>query len=346
VYEVKNGKIVIWTILIFLVVLGFVFLWLIREVLILMFISILLSSGIEPVVRWLRAHSPFNRSISILLIYILIFGLLGLLLFLIIPPLVAETQRLGRILINPESARQAISSIEVEFLRNAATTVYEVVAEFVRNFRFDTQYITLGLSIVQIVFSGLTVFVIGFYWSTERSRFKRFVVGLFAVERRADLNTAWQAVEEKLGAWVRGQLIVMLITGVITGIGYSIMGLNFAFPLAVFAALTELIPVIGPYIGGAPAVLVALTQSPVLVIAVVIFIGIFQVVEGNVLVPRVMESAVGISALTVIVGVLIGSALMGITGALLAVPIAATVQVLIMQILPRKNELENPELAP
>ncbi len=169
--------------------------------------------------------------------------------------------------------------------------------------------------------------VIAFYWLTERSSFKRFVFSLVPVDKKARARLLWDSVEEKLGAWVRGQLALMIFIGVLAGIGYTIMGLNFALALAVFAGLTELIPLVGPYLGGAPAILVALTQSLNLALVVIGYIVVLQLVEGNVLVPRIMEKAVGVSPLTVIVGILIGATLAGIGGALLAVPIAAAIQV-------------------
>jgi predicted PurR-regulated permease PerM len=133
----------------------------------------------------------------------------------------------------------------------------------------------------------------------------------------------------------------MLFIGILAGIGYTIMGLKFAFALAVFAGLAELIPIIGPFLGGAPAVLVALTQDLTTTIIVVIYIVILQLVEGNVLVPRIMEKAVGVSPLTVIIGILIGSTIAGIGGALLAVPVAATVQVLVNSLLSYYSETNN-----
>jgi predicted PurR-regulated permease PerM len=318
-----------WAAGVFLVAIGFGFLWLIRNVLFLIFISLLVATGIEPVVNWLRKKGPFSRSTGILTIYLLVFGLLALVLFLAIPPLAQEGQQLVAKFSDPQQLKILIANIDNEFLRNIATSAYENAGSLLQNAQVSAQAVNIGLGIFEVLFSFGTVLVIVFYWLNEKSTLKRFIFSRMDNDRKMYWDTLWDNVEKKLGAWMRGQLLMMLFIGVMAGIGYTIMGVKFAFALAVIAGLTELIPLIGPYIGGAPAVLVALTQSLTLAIIVLVFIVILQLIEGNILVPRVMESAVGVSPLTVIIGILIGTTLGGVGGALIAVPLAAAVQVMI-----------------
>ncbi len=320
-------KIAIWTATAILVVLGFIFLWLIRNVLFLVFLSILLATGIEPLVNRLR-KGPFNRSTGILIVYTFIMALIGLLLFLSIPPLIEEGNRLLASFADRAGTQTTISRIDNSFVRNAASQGYDAIYDLSRNFKFNAETLTIGLTVLEVIFSFVTVFVIAFYWLTERTFVKRFAFSLVPDDQRSNARLLWQNIESKLGAWARGQLFLMLFIGVLAGLGYAIMGLKYALVLAVFAAITELIPLVGPYIGGAPAVLVALTQDPVLALVVLVYIVVIQLIEGNILVPRIMNSAVGVTPLTVIVGILVGSALAGIAGALLAVPIAATIQVI------------------
>ncbi len=341
--HIRAKHIAIWTATIILVLLGFEFLWLIRSVLFLMFLSILLATGIEPVVKWLR-KGPFNKGTGILFVYTLIFGTIALLLFLTIPPLLGEVQRLIAGFTNPEAAKASISGIDNEFIRGIATQFYNAGSSILGNIGpAPDKAITLGLSFFESVFSGFTVFVLAFYWLTELPLIKRLIFSFIREDRRARGRLLWDSVEEKLGAWVRGQLILMLFIGVLASIGYSIMGLKYAFALAVFAGLAEVIPLVGPYIGGAPAVLIALTQSPTLAIIVAVYIVVIQLVEGNVLVPRIMQREVGVTPLTVILGILIGSTLLGIGGALLAVPIAAAVQVVFNNILSFSSDASTPQ---
>ncbi len=325
--KITPGKIALWSATIILVVLGFVFLWLIRSTLFVVFLSILFATGIEPVVRWLR-RGPFTRSTGILAVYTLIMGAFALLLYLTIPPLIDEANRLIANFTNPESAKASIAQIDNSFFRDITTQIYNAFNDMSRNFKFNADTLSIGLTVLEALFSGITVFVIAYYWLTERTMLKRFVFSLIPEQKRPNARTLWVNVEDKLGAWTRGQLLLMVFIGVLAGVGYTIMGLKYALVLAVFAGITELIPLVGPYIGGAPAVLIALTQNVALAIIVAVYILVLQLVEGNVLVPRIMNNALGVTPLTVIIGILVGSTLAGIAGALLAVPIAATIQVI------------------
>jgi len=317
-----------WATGVFLVALGFCFLWLIRNVLFLFFVSLLVATGIEPLVNWLRKKGPFNRSTGILAIYFLVFGLLALILFLALPPLGREGQQLVSKFSDPQQLRNLINNINNEFFQNIASSAYENAGSLLQNAQVSAQAINIGLGIFEVLFSFGTILVIVFYWLNEKATIRRYIFARMPQDQQAHWSDLWDSVEKKLGAWMRGQLTMMLFIGVMAGIGYLILGLKFAFALAVIAGLTEVIPLIGPYIGGAPAVLVALTQSVTLALLVVIFIVVLQLIEGNILVPRVMESAVGVSPLTVIIGILIGTTLAGIGGALIAVPIAAAIQVI------------------
>jgi predicted PurR-regulated permease PerM len=140
-------------------------------------------------------------------------------------------------------------------------------------------------------------------------------------------------VEEKLGGWVRGQLLLMLAIGVMAAIGYAVLGLPNPVLLGVAAGLFEIVPMIGPFLAFAPAVLVALAIDPPRAIAVLVYALVIQQIESNVLVPRVMGRTVGVSPLTVLLGILVGSSLAGIPGAFLAVPLAGALQVILAHVL-------------
>jgi len=166
-------------------------------------------------------------------------------------------------------------------------------------------------------------------------------------DRRAGVRDGWNEVEARLGQWARGQLVLMAAIGIGTGIAYSLLGLPAALLLGLIAALTEVIPIVGPLIGAIPAVLVATTISPQ---AVVLTLGIYlilQLIEGNILVPIVMRNTVGISPFLVILSVLAGAAAGGFIGALLAVPIAATAEILLEGLQAREVPVaQDPTAAP
>ena len=136
---------------------------------------------------------------------------------------------------------------------------------------------------------------------------------------------------------MRGQLTLMATMGVMTGIAYSLLGVPGALLLALIAAITEAIPIIGPLLGAIPAVLVAATVSPELALIVAGIYVVLQFVEGNVLVPIIMRNAVGISPLLILVSLLIGAAAGGFIGAFLAVPVAASLEIVLQRLQAREE---------
>ena len=337
-------RVALYTMAIVLVLVGFAFVWTIRNVIFLIFLSILLATAIEPLVKRLR-RGPFSKGQGILIVYSVIILMLAGLLFLTIPPLVDEATRIVSNF--PQyitDARTWANTKLGEPLRGSVLSVLDTLSgkpatgegtKLPAN--VPESALGIGLSVLEAVFSFVTVFVIAFYWLTERPTIKRSVIMVAPNKRRNMFREVWDAVEEKLGGWVRGQLLLMIFIGVADAIFYTIFGLHYALVLAVFAGLAEIIPIIGPYVGGVPAILVALTQGADTALIIAAYIVVVQLIEGNLLVPRIMERSVGVSPLTVIVGILIGSTLAGIAGALVAVPIAAAIQVTIVTINARNN---------
>jgi predicted PurR-regulated permease PerM len=195
------------------------------------------------------------------------------------------------------------------------------------------QVIEAGATFAHTLVSFFTVFVLAYYWLVERPSIKRVILRTVPVRQARSVNTVWMEVEERLGGWVRGQLILMLAIGSMAAVGYFFLGLPNPILLGVAAGLFEIIPMIGPFLAFAPAVLVALAVDPTRALAVVGFALVIQQIESNVLVPRVMGRTVGISPLTVLLGILVGTALAGLPGAFLAVPLAAALQVILAHVL-------------
>jgi predicted PurR-regulated permease PerM len=250
-----------------------------------------------------------------------------------------------------EDLRPTVEAWQLVALREAGIVLLDRAGSLVQNPGRppEDQVVEAGATALHAVFGFVTIFVLAFYWMVERPSIKRGLLRLVPAKRARDVNRVWTEIEEKLGGWVRGQIILMLAIGVMAGVGFAVLGLPNPILLAVFAALTEVIPIVGPVIGGAPAVLVALAIDPVLAIVTVIYIVIIQQIENHVLVPRVMGRSVGVSPLAVILGILIGSALYGLPGAFLAVPVAGAIQVILAYLLrtedPEKSDEEAKEAA-
>jgi predicted PurR-regulated permease PerM len=326
-------------------------------VLLLVFIAIMLATAIEPVVNNLR-RGPFSRSQGILLVYTGIFAVLVIIAWLIIPVFITQIgEVMDNLPTNIKNFQEWAATVHTPFLRdqaaNAANALNQVFsstqgAPTTAPAEQVASVSSVVLSLAEGFLSVIVVFVMAFYWMTERTHIKRWMVSLLPADRGNRVRRVWDEIEVTVGSWVRGQLTLMGLIGLISAVGYFGIGVRYWPALALFIAIAEAIPMVGPYIGTAPAVLIALTQpendglmsllgvaplNPLLRAGlVVVFAIILQTVEGNILLPRVMRNAVGISPLTVLLSLLIGAALAGLAGALLAVPLAGALQVVIIDL--------------
>jgi predicted PurR-regulated permease PerM len=155
------------------------------------------------------------------------------------------------------------------------------------------------------------------------------VLAFLPMARRAGARQAWNDVEDRLGRWVRAQLTLMALMGVATGIAYSLLGLPAALVLGLAAGLLEAVPIVGPLLGAVPALVVAATVRPELILAVAATYAVVQIAESNVVMPMVMSSSLGLSPFIVLVAVLFGAVLGGGAGAYLAIPIAASAEIVL-----------------
>ncbi|MDP9362856.1 MAG: AI-2E family transporter [Chloroflexota bacterium] len=332
-----------------LFVLGLVWLLIqVRSILLLLILGILLAAAVEPLVNRLRRRG-FSRGQGILAVYAGIFAVLGLAGYLIVPELYEQGQQFwSNVPTLLQDFRQQSATSANGFIRTAGTTALDRAIDLYNNpsetVRLQAVQVTEAISVVTsvfgILFTTVSVMIVAFYWMTEKALIKRLVLGLFPLERRDRAHDLWDQIEGKLGGWARGQLILMIVIGVLSTIAYSplVLDLEFWFLLGIFAGLTELIPFVGPVIGGALAVVVALTDSWQKALIVVAFVAVLQQVEGSYLVPRIMRDAVGLTPLTVFLALLVGGALGGPVGAVLAIPVAAAIQVLVQNLLRSREE--------
>lgn len=184
------------------------------------------------------------------------------------------------------------------------------------------QAAAVGLGIV-------SMFVIGFYWLMEKRLIRQLLLAQLDDNARHRVTRIWDDVEVKVGGWLRGQLLLCLVIGTAAGLIYYTMDVRFWFLLALLAGVMELVPILGPWVGAIPAVMVAMLDSWEKAFIVAIALAVLQLAENTVLVPRIMKGTIGLSPLTVFVAVLAGGVYMGVLGALLAIPIAAGLQVVV-----------------
>lgn len=321
------------------------FLMQIQSTLTLIIVAILLATAIASPVDYLHRRWRLSRGLAILVVYIGILLTLGIAVTLIVPPIAREGTNFARDFPERiEALRAELAASDNALLRAAGTQLFDLL-DGERLAGIVATLPSLILGTVSGVGGGIvavfTVFLIAFYWLAEKPAVKRAVVGLFPARQRLRALRLWSQVEAKLGDWIRGQLLLMLIIGVVATLVYGVMGLPFWLILGLIAGLTEALPNIGPALGAIPAVLVALTVGWQWAIAVVIFVTILQLVENAVLVPRIMKGAVGLSPLVVILALIAGSEYRGVVGALLAVPIAAVLSVIIGDLARERRRAES-----
>ncbi|MBV9579693.1 MAG: AI-2E family transporter [Chloroflexi bacterium] len=315
---------------------GCFLLWQLQEVLFLLVLAILLATAIEPLVKRLR-RGPFTRGTGVLAVYTLIIVIIGLPAYLFIPSVVQQAATFSATLPDHlEQLKPYAESLQPALVGTFASAMIDNALRSVQTPQAPAQdeIVQAGTTAAHTLFAFVTVFVLAFYWLVERASIKRVILRTTPVHLARDVNTVWMEVEEKLGGWVRGQIILMLAVGTMATLGYIVLGLPNPALLGVIAGMCEIIPMVGPFLAFAPAVLVALAAvDPTRALMVVVYALVIQQIESNVLVPRVMGRTVGVSALTVMLGILIGGALAGLPGAFLAVPIAGAVQVILAHVL-------------
>ncbi|HEY7034165.1 MAG TPA: AI-2E family transporter [Thermomicrobiales bacterium] len=303
----------------------------VQLVLVLVLLALLFATVIErPVAELEKRRVP--RGLSILAVYVAIIGTLVLAGFLIAPTISEEAHRF-----RTEAPQQLLElqntwrTSSNDFLRGAGVRGLDRAIDAINNPPQLSEDTAMGLvtGIGGGVVGAVTVFVMAFYYLLEKQLLRRLILGQMTPATSTRVGRVWDDVEAQVGRWLRGQLILCFVIGTASLIGYGLMGVRFWPLLGIFAGITEAIPIVGPWIGGVPAVTIALTQSWQKAIMVALFVVVLQTCENWILVPRVMRGAVGLSPLTVFVAILAGSEFMSVVGAFLAIPVAAVVQVIV-----------------
>src|SRR5262245_19398268 len=310
----------------------------VRSIIVLLILGILFAAAIEPLVFRLRRRG-LPRAQAILTVYVSLLGLLALVGYLVVPPLVTQaTQLVDQIPQILGDLRTSALKSDNEFIRTSvARTLTRAISAY-DELRANPsikgqQALSYATTVVGALFTVVSTLIVAFYWMTEKAIIKRVILGLFPLDKRDRAHSLWDEIEARLGGWTRGQLLLCLVIGLLSAIAYFLIGLDFWLALGIWAGMTEIIPFIGPFLGGTAAVTVALTESWQKALIVVIFVVLLQQLEGAFLVPRVMRNAVGMTPLTVVLAVLVGGALAGPLGSILAIPVGAAVQVLVQDIL-------------
>ncbi len=291
------------------------FVWIIiqiREVLVALFVSYILMAAITPYVEYLR-KKRVPKPIAVIIPYVVAIAGVLLIIITLLPFFVGQISLLlSRLpyylnqdftIMGTRIDSQQISSVAASELSNIGGNAVAITSKLFGG-----------------VVSVISIFAISFYLLLYRGKFVDGLTSLFPKSYQEKASATLDQVEDKLGAWLRGQLVLSGFIGILTWVILTLLGVDYALPLAVIAGLLEIVPTIGPIISAIPAIIVALNVSPFLAIIVGISYFFIQLLENNILVPRIMQRAVGLNPIVIILGIIIGGKLLGIAGALLAIP--------------------------
>ena len=308
-------------------------LWEARGALMLIYVSALIAMGFSPLVRIIELRQRDNRAIvprwlAILVIYLAILGVLALIGLAVIPPLIVQAAALW------ERAPAEFNRFQTWLIQHHLLTREVTLEQAVENAP-STGANAVGTVLVAIssliggVFGVITILILSFYFLIEAESMVAYFVRFVPVARRGDVAIAAREAVGKVSAWLRAQFVLAGVMGWFAAAGLWLMGVPYYYVIALIAAIGETIPVIGPIIGGVTAVAVALTVSAKLALTVGIYFLVLHQLEANVLVPKIMERRVGVSPVAVIIALLIGGELYGLVGAILAIPTAAILSVIV-----------------
>lgn len=296
------------------------FLYFIKDIIFAIFVSILLMAILTPLVTRFRKWK-IPRFIAVLLTYSLVLGIFGLAIAWIIPPLVEQTTNF-------------VNNIPL-FISNLGLNNF-INSNFLNSFlsqigSLPTQAVKFGVSVFSNVVSILSVLVLSFYFLLYRSKLNEQLAFIFGEEREKQVGNIIDQIETTLGSWARAELILMFFVGILNYIGFLILGIPFALPLAIIAGILEIVPVLGPNIAAIPAVIIGLTISPLMALAVAALCFLVQQLENYLLVPKVMEKSVGVNPIATLISLTVGYRVMGIVGVILSIPLFLTIKILIKE---------------
>lgn len=326
-----------------LFILGIVrLLWSVADIIILVLVAAILAAGLSTPIealqrrRWGRRGWTVSRGLAVAAVYLVLLVVLGAAGSLLVTPLVAETREfVERVPTLYDDLRQLALHYQVRYpwLPDLSLIMDRLPQEAGRLGQYAGAATGVAFRVFGVLVSAITVVILSVYMVLEGPAMKVGLLSLFPPSSHPLVNAVLRGVGLKFGGWLRGQLLLGLIIGTAAGIGTWILGLPYPFLLGLAAGVTELIPLVGPVLGAIPAVLVALFGPWWRLVAVIALYAAIQQAENHLVVPRVMKMSVGLSPLLTIVAIMIGGRLMGIMGALLAVPVAAALQVIAGEVL-------------
>ena len=326
-----------------LILLALYFFYLVREILVIIFVSLILASALDPWVDWMHKRK-IPRGLGIIFIYLILFVIISFAFYLIIPPIVSQVKELS--ITFPHYLEKVISGVsalkEYASQHGVLDNLKGSLDAFAANLEGAAGGVFSTVSgIVGGILSFFLILVMTFYMVVEESAMKKIIWSVAPAEYQPYIMQLISRMQGKIGLWLRGQLILSLIIFVLTFLGLKILGVNYALTLALIAGLTEFIPYLGPILASIPAIFLAFTQSPMLALFTLGLYYIIQLMENHIIVPKLMQKVVGLNPIVSIVVLLVGFKVAGVIGAILSLPVATAIGVFLKDLFEGKGTRED-----
>lgn len=339
----STRRVMLATLVVLAVATGFWLLYHYRLAVFILFVAITIGIAMQPMVAWLQRRG-LSPTIGTLLVYVVLFGLLIGFGFLVVPLLVDQVSAITTLLpdyydslreLMVNSRSRLIWRLGQQLPLQPPSVSFSVPFSDQGTVPLTEEEETLA-PVIQILnygnlagwstFVTLATLLLGFHWIIEGERTTRTLLLMMPMAWRDEARDIFAEIEIKVGAYIRGQTLLCLIIGILSLIAYLLIGLPYALVLALIAGLMEAVPWIGPTLGAIPAFLLALSIDPMLAVWVVVATLIIQQLENNILMPRIMDESVGVNPIVTLLSIAAFGSLLGVVGAILAIPLAAIIQ--------------------
>lgn len=307
-----------------LIALGVYVLYMLGPVLAIGLISVLIVISVESFVKLLMRQKllnrPLPRVVAVTITYILLVIVVVFIITTVVPPVVTEGQKL---IVNlPKMIAQL--PLPENFAANSLVP---------QAFSVSNKAFSITLDLFSNVLTVVSIFILALYMSYDWEKIKEALIGAFPVSIKHLVKETLDELEQVVGVWVKGQAFLMLVVGVFSFIGLSLLNIQYPMALGILAGILEAVPIIGPVLTAVVASVIAFADSPLKGVAVIVLFIIIQQTENNLLVPKVMEKASGYSSIVILLVLMISTQFFGITGAVLALPTFMGLMIVIKKVL-------------
>lgn len=329
-----SPKTILWVLLIGVLS---VLLFMVREIIGVLIFSIIIASALEPLLQYCE-DKRIPRLLSLIIIYLIFFVLFAAFIYIVLPLMLDQFRDFSD---NYPTYFGKIEEVTgtITFIPGLSTNIHDLLTQLTGQIPSFTSLISYASSIFGGIVSFLVVLVVSFYLSLSRGALDDFLSSVMPLQFESYAHGLWIRAQKKMGRWLQAQLLLSIFMAIVVGVGLWILGVKYAFLVAIVVGVLEIVPFVGPIVAGGLATILALSQSAILGLWTLVFFVAIQQLENHILVPLLIKKLVGLNPVAVILSILIGAKLGGVLGILLAVPLAAVVDEFFTDLSKRKASI-------